>query len=209
MGTLCIALIIVLIIVVIYVGRRSPYNTFAVKADTGHHYMVHRSHENPKMAANLLSQLNRDGITLMTHLRNKYLVQGKGSKTAQDFVDQLLERYNFEAIIENSPFNVEGETSYSVDKGKELYICLRDKAKNADFHEYDDLLFVFLHELSHIGNKDFGHGLSFWTAFKFVLQEAVEVGIYRPVDYAKYPIEYCNGLVINHQPLFDASIPNL
>jgi hypothetical protein len=180
-----------------------------VKTPEYNSFKVHGAHSNPQQAAAILERLNKDGLNLMQYLRGKYLIQGKGSEKAKKFVAQLVERYNFENIIESSPLNIEGETSYSVDKGRELYVCLRDKAKNSTFHDYNLLLFVFLHELSHIGNPDYGHGDTFWIAFKFVLENAVEIGIYTPVDYQSHPISYCNGLVINHQPLFDSSIPSL
>ena len=32
------------------------------------------------------------------------------------------------------------------------------------------LLFVYLHELTHVGSTDFNHGTVFWTEFKWLLR---------------------------------------
>ena len=63
-------------------------------------------------------------------------------------------------------------------------------------------MFVALHEISHIATKSIGHKQEFWDNFKFILEEAVEIKIYKPVDYKKKPISYCS-LNITDNPYFD------
>ena len=64
------------------------------------------------------------------------------------------------------------------------------------------------HELTHIGSDVKDHPPEFWSAFKFVLQEAVECRTYTPVNYSLHPEEYC-GMSVSYNPLFDANLPAL
>ena len=68
--------------------------------------------------------------------------------------------------------------------------------------DINTLSFVSLHELSHIATESIGHNQDFWQNFKWILQNAKEAGIYSPVDYKKYPQEYC-GMTINDNPYYD------
>lgn len=123
----------------------------------------------------------------------------------QDRVEQLIKNYNPQKIYEISPKNISGITSYTQDK-KTLIFCLRKKTKNKngehELHDINTLMFVNIHELTHMMNDLWGHQSDFWILFKFMLENAIECGIYKPVDYSKYPIDYC-GLLISYNPLVD------
>ena len=71
---------------------------------------------------------------------------------------------------------------------------MRNKRKRNNDTLIDDntLMFVALHELSyHVATKSIGHTDEFWSNFKFLLQNAKEIDIYKPVDYKKTPERYC------------------
>jgi predicted SprT family Zn-dependent metalloprotease len=59
------------------------------------------------------------------------------------------------------------------------------------------LIFVVLHELAHLcnydkyGNPIIGHGFEFKHIFKFLVEEAIKIGIYTYTDYSKTNKEYC------------------
>ena len=57
-------------------------------------------------------------------------------------------------------------------------------------------MYVTIHELGHLGTKEIGHPSSFWDFFKFLLEEAITIGIYTKEDYASFPQRYC-GIVID------------
>ena len=81
-----------------------------------------------------------------------------------------------------------------VDKcGNDFNICIIDD---------NTLMYVALHEISHICSKSIGHNDEFWSNFKFVIQEAKELGIYNPVNYKKNPARYC-GMNITDNPYYD------
>ena len=47
-----------------------------------------------------------------------------------------------------------------------------------------------------------GHTKEFWQNFKFLLKNAVKIGIYKPVDYKNKPKNYC-GMKITDNPYYD------
>ena len=61
------------------------------------------------------------------------------------------------------------------------------------------LLFVALHELSHIMTKSVGHKQEFWDNFKFVLKEAQDNGYYKCIDFSSRPQKYC-GIEVTSSP---------
>ena len=64
------------------------------------------------------------------------------------------------------------------------------------------LMYVAIHELSHVMTKSVGHKSDFWNNFKFLLENAKEAGIHEPVDYKKKPKKYCS-MKISDNPYFD------
>jgi len=57
-------------------------------------------------------------------------------------------------------------------------------------------MYVVIHEMGHIGCPEFGHTKLFKDIFKFFLEQSVEIGIYKPIDYRIKPKDYC-GMTIN------------
>lgn len=118
-------------------------------------------------------------------------------------IRQLFNNYDGN-IYEISPTNKENLTSYTENKVK-LILCLRKKTPDAtghyQLHDINTMMFVVIHELTHILNDEFDHGPKFWHLFEFMLHNSIEAGIYKPVNYAVNPINYC-GLNLTHNPLF-------
>ena len=78
----------------------------------------------------------------------------------------------------------------------------RVKNENNNLIDEHTLMFVSIHELSHIMTKSIGHKSEFWKNFKFLLENAKESGIHTPEDYKKKPQEYC-GMKIHDNPYYD------
>lgn len=118
-----------------------------------------------------------------------------------------MRNYNPDHIFENSPKDITGDTSYTINKGDTIALCLRHKNSDKKYRidELNTLMFVDLHELSHIATTAEDHPPEFWRTFKFVLEEAEEIGIYEIVDYSRAPVRYC-GIEITSSPLFDRSL---
>lgn len=177
-------------------------------------YRVHLAHADPQYAADTMAFLNRQATDLMRVLRKRYLRSPAGAACPRrrEATVRLLRRYNPDNLAENSPRDPEGDTSYTIDKGLVVALCLREKnpedfgnPNSHDFHDRNTLTFVLLHELTHIAIEAKDHPPVFWEAFRFILQEAADAGIYTPEDYAVYPRNYC-GMDLNYNPLYESSI---
>ena len=109
---------------------------------------------------------------------------------------RLLKRFDCSSLSETVPGSK--YTSYSVNKGEQLAICIRNKETNV-FLDMNTITFVALHELAHVMTEEIGHTKTFWKNMKFLLEQGEKVNIYKPVDYSKSPVKYC-GMTIDSSP---------
>jgi len=82
-----------------------------------------------------------------------------------------------------------GDKSYTINKEK-IFVCLKDE--NGDYYPLNMLVYVVLHEIAHLLNKeDIGHTEKFHAQFDELLLRAAEVGSFNP----SIPIisDYCKG----------------
>jgi hypothetical protein len=86
--------------------------------------------------------------------------------------------------------------AYALDK-KEIFMCVRDEA--GEVQKLDDLLFVLLHELSHVMNSSYGHDAPFWKQFKRTLEMANKLGYLPYKNYDEYSVTVC-GKTITSNP---------
>jgi hypothetical protein len=215
-------LLLIIAIVVVYHMYRHLHLT-RVRAGV-REWNVIGGFNNKREAAELLAQTNATMIEFFRYLKKKYhidepddVIAAEGNEHSElinhpgdvyNIVDYLLDNYNPDVFYENDPRHTK-ETSYTLNKGSAMYICLRKKNIPNKLVDKNILLFVMLHEASHIAYyRGWGHNDGFWTTFKFILHEATLAGIYTPVDYSKYPVNYC-GLNVSYNPLFDDSLPNI
>ena len=140
-----------------------------------------------QQAADKLANLTIDLQKLINHVQNDM----------RDGVDKLKTRFNSDIITENIPDSK--YVAYSVNKGQELSICIRDKDTDM-FIDYNTIIFVAIHELAHIMTTTRGHTEEFWDNMKYLLEQASDIGIYSPVDYGSSPTIYC-GQEINSTPM--------
>ena len=168
-------------------------------------YSTVEKYDNPHNASEMLAKLNQFNISLLRHLRRKYIFDGHGP-AARPLVSYLLHNYNPDNIIENAPMG-QTNTSYVDDKGKVFAVCLREKESgNHTLHQQELLEFVVMHEMAHLTLADYGHSTEFWRNFKFLLTEAREAGIHMPQDYARYPVVYCS-VTVDYSPYYDDTLP--
>jgi len=111
-------------------------------------------------------------------------------------VEQLKKRFNSRNIMENTPGGK--YTAYSVNKGEQLAICLRN-ANDDKFMNDNIIYFVSIHEMAHVMTDEIGHTKKFWDNMAYLLEQAQALGFYTPEDYAKNPQMYC-GQEINSTP---------
>lgn len=68
-----------------------------------------------------------------------------------------------------------GEKSYTINK-QDMYMCLKDE--KGDYYHDNFLLYVHIHECSHVLCPEIGHTDLFYKIFDALLEKAVELGIY-------------------------------
>jgi hypothetical protein len=94
-------------------------------------------------------------------------------------------------------------TSYLQNKGEELVMCLRS-SKNNKIHDFNILMFVAIHELTHAADPEYvltaQHPESFQKIFSFLLKTAILLGLYKYENYSSHNIEYC-GIEVSENPL--------
>jgi len=189
---------IVIIIFIIIVASKLYFNSDSfnlrciISDVNGNKYCV-RDRNKLELAADRLAHVNNNLNKLVNHLSKKY--------PDKENVRRLVKGYNPKKIYETLPTSE--FTAYSENKGEKLAFCL-DTEKNSKGRLIDmnTLMYVALHEISHIATKSIGHNDEFWNNFKFMITEAKEINIYNPVDYKKEPARYC-GMNISDNPYYD------
>ena len=166
--------------------RKSLYLSLVQSKIDNREYLVRNLPDNQE-AADQLSRLSQILLQLLDSLPED---ENKHTK-------RLKERFNPKNITENIPGSM--YVAYSVNKGDELSICIRHK-ETEKFLDMNTILFVAIHELSHIMTEETGHTKLFWENMKYLLEKAIEIGIYTPIDYSREPVKYC-GMIINSSPL--------
>lgn len=159
----------------------------------GNKYCV-RDRKEVSSAADLLAKTTEKCKVLVEYVFKKY--------PNKDNVLRLHDGFNPKQIMETLPTSE--FTAYSENKGEKLAFCLnKSKPDNNNLIDENTLMFVAIHELSHIATKSIGHKSEFWENFKFLLAEAKAANVHSPVDYKETPQEYC-GMKISDNPYYDA-----
>jgi len=148
----------------------------------GRTYLVQKGGD-ASVAADALGKINSDIDALIKHMQQKYPGDVR--------VQRIAQRFDPAAVSEGSSHS--GYTSYSVNKQR-VVLCLRQT--DDTFAAPNVVMYVALHELAHLSTDTIGHGADFWTNFKFILKEAIEIGIYQKQDFASDPQQYC-GIVVD------------
>jgi len=158
----------------------------------GNTYCV-RERSKVQEAADLLATITNKCKELVRMMGEKYPNQANAQR--------LVKGFNPQKIMETLPTSK--FTAYSENKGEKLAFCLnKKKQENENLIDESTLMFVAIHELSHVMTKSIGHKSEFWENFKFLLENAKEFGIHQPVDYKEKPREYC-GMKIHDNPYYD------
>ena len=112
-------------------------------------------------------------------------------------IDRLISNFNSDAFSETTPDSK--YTSYSVNKGEKIVMCIRGK-QDDNLVKENIMTFVAIHELGHLMTKSIGHDPEFWNNMRLLLKIAIDHGLYKNVDFNKTPEPYC-GITISDTPL--------
>lgn len=161
-------------------------NLIKVKSMKDNRQYIVRDLPNAIDAANKLSFINNKVLLLINHLDE-----------SKESVIRLKNNYKPESLSENKKDSI--HTSYSLNKGEKISLCLREKSNDILFEDDNTIIFVVIHELAHLMSESIGHTKEFWDNMKYLLEEARKLGIYKVIDYKKENVEYC-GMYIKSTP---------
>ena len=152
------------------------------------YYFVQKRHDS-QQAADKISMIKIKVDKLIEHLKN--INNGKSIHPKSDNLETLFRRYNPDNIME-APLNSKN-TSYSLNKGEQIVICIRSKEPEdyGKIHDDEIIFYVVLHELAHVMSHSVGHNLEFYENFKFLLKEAEACKIYTIPRFDLNPQQYC------------------
>jgi hypothetical protein len=168
------------------------FNLKCIVSDVdGKKYCV-RERSKMTLVVDLLAKITQKLSKLVKYVGKKY--------PDRENCKLLLKNFNPKKISEILPTSQ--YTAYSENKGEKLAFCTTTSKKGDRLIDENTLMFVALHELSHIATTSIGHTQEFWSNFKFIIANAKKIGIYDPENYKKNPKVYC-GLQINDNPYFD------
>jgi hypothetical protein len=149
-------------------------------------------------AADLLARIRIKMGNFMTILETKFQDKPQIQRLVRNF------RANPERLLEATP--EADHTSYSVNKGEKVHLCLRQReGSNEQLVDDNVMMFVALHEMSHVGTSSIGHTPEFWNHFAWMLQQAEATDIYKYTNFAAHPVEYC-GVHITDSPKYKETV---
>jgi hypothetical protein len=176
------------------IGSGSTYPTVDQKSTIdGKIYRV-RDLPDKQRAADLLAKLRQKLETLMDSLAESYPNKPQVKRLVQNF------KSDPNRFLESTP-DAE-HTSYSVNKGESVHLCLRQRDGTEKLVDDNIMMFVSIHEMAHMITKSIGHEPEFWNNFGWLLREAEAKGLYKPTDFKSHPVMYC-GVSITDSPKYD------
>lgn len=183
-----ILFVIILIAIIAYQNYTSEFLTVRSKEDN-REYLVQKA-DDQQEAADMLAKIRVALVKLQKHIVQNY--------PQDERAIQLNELFDPDNMVE-AEFDSEG-TSYTINKGEKVVICLRARDGTNRIEDYNVLLFVAIHEFSHILTDSVGHTGEFWDNFAWVLREAIKSGVWKYQDFSANPVSYC-GVRITSLPL--------
>jgi len=161
---------------------------------SGEQYLV-RNLDDKDKAADTLSNMKLKLRKLVDYTMEKSEGNDETSKFIQPYIKNIDNKFNyiiFRESTDNSRF-----TSYSINKGEEIVFCLRSKEDN-QVHDINELMYVAIHEIAHVGCPEIGHTPLFKKINKVLLEYAIECNVYYYKDYNSYPENYCGIVLTNN-----------
>jgi hypothetical protein len=193
-------IIFIVLVVAVYLVYFSFQDFTYVESSDKNEYLIRRNPQFTSVAylkdsANTLSEINKRVIVLIQHLVSKY----KDDPEHNYYINVLAKNYK-PSILSEAAID-KRYTTFTINK-ESIHICLRTRDNNQQLYDMNTLMYVILHELAHFCNYDknmnaiHGHGEEFKRVFKLMVEEAIEAGVYKYINYSVRPQEYC-GIMIN------------
>lgn len=196
---LFIVLLVFFVLVIILIDSSKIGELFLEyrNSTNGKRYGIQEIFKDSDFALELIAKLHNNMNSFVSKLKNKY--------PNDERVIRLVKGFNRVEIEETTENPGDDNTSFTINKGELMSLCVRkgaDDEPTRPLHDYNTLCFVIIHEMAHIASVSEGHNFEFIENFKFLLKEAVDMGYYTPVDYSKNPFMYCGKIKVTNNPYY-------
>ena len=191
-----IVIIITVAAVALYF-KQSRYPLSLIKSSVDNELYLVRNLPDKQDAADRLSRVRAKLLRL-----RKYLEQTHADKP---FIANMLKNFDCSAARFSESTPDAQYTSYSVNKGEKIHMCLRQRDATERLVDENVVTFVALHEMAHTGTQSIGHTPEFWNHFAWLIKQAEHVKIYEYMDFAAHPVEYC-GVHITDSPTYKSGV---
>ena len=186
-----LAFVLIALFVLIFVSTRmySGNVRHYSQVDHSYYYVKNRhSYSTKTKIANKLGTIRKKGDRLIAVIKKNETLR------TQSKYKRLLKKWPKLQIEE---LNVEGKEifAFNVNKGYKISLCVLD-------NDVNDIMFVFLHELTHIMTDEIGHPPQFWDNFKELLELAIEHNVYTYQNYNNQHAKFCNN-ILDSTPLIN------
>jgi hypothetical protein len=182
-----------------YYTRKALFEMSYVKSTVDDNSYLVRNLPDKLEAANRLAEVRSRILRLMKHF--------KQSNTDNQIALDILKNFDADPTRFSESTPDSSYTSFTLNKGEKIHVCLRQKNSSQDLVDVNILTFVTLHEVGHIGTREIGHTPLFWNNFAWILKQAEELGIYEFQNFAEQPVAYC-GISITDQPKYKETAIN-
>jgi len=186
-----IIFIVMSILLFAYFNYQYPDMTYVKSMIDNKFYLV-RNVQDKQNACDILAQLMEKILFLSNYLKKNE----KNYPEYSEYINLLHTKAKDIILIESTQNSA--YTSYSVNKGEQIIFCLRTKNINNELHDINLIMYVVLHEISHVACPIYdNHGPLFKKIFSFLTEEAVKLNLYTKIDFAKNPTNYCGMMISN------------
>jgi hypothetical protein len=191
---------IIMLIIAGLVGmymKKSNYPMTYIQSKVDNERYLVRNLPDAQEAADRLARVREKLVRLRKVLQQKY--------NDKPFVQLLVKNCDLSADKFSESTPDASYTSYSVNKGEKVYMCLRQRDEAESLVPENILTFVALHEMAHIGTSSIGHNPDFWNHFSWLITQAEELGVYQYQDFKAHPVAYC-GVKITDSPTYKGGV---
>jgi hypothetical protein len=186
-------ILILIIFILIYLLYKTLFfrGMVYVKSTLDNEYYLVRNYPDKQQSCDTLAKLKKNIFAIVDYVKS---TKTKNTENMEQYIYQLCSRIKNVIIKESYPNT--NFTSYCVNKGEELVFCIRLTKEGGEIHPINLLMYVVIHEISHVACPEEGHTPLFNKIFKFLCKSSIELGIYSKIDFYKTPLNYC-GMIIN------------
>lgn len=165
-------LLITIIVLILYLNIDHYFkNLISIKSDINNVEYTVQDTKHKKLNANTLASITRRIQILID-----YCKRHEHHSEMKPAIERLCKfnPNNISQNIENTD-----TTSYSINKGEHIVLCLRSRDGQNKVHEMNTIMYVVLHELAHVMSVSIGHTEEFYSNFRYITNKAIECNVYK------------------------------